>query len=57
MNTLPANFPEVVLLLALLCTVLCWRVISMILTMLAVGFVLIVMVGLAGYGTLHLLLP
>jgi hypothetical protein len=57
MNTLPANFPEVVLLLALLFTVLCWRVISMILTMLAVGFVLIVMVGLAGYGTLQLLLP
>ena len=57
MNTIPANFPEVVLLLALLFTVLCWRVIAKILTMLAVGFVLIVMVGMAGYGALHLLLP
>ena len=56
MNTLSANFPEVALLLALVLSVLCWRVISMILTALAVGFVLIVMVGMAGYGMFQMLL-
>lgn len=56
MNTLPANFPEVMLLLALVFTVLCWRVIQMILTVLAVGFVLLVVVGMAGYGTFQVLL-
>jgi uncharacterized membrane protein len=56
MNTLFANFPEVALLLALVFTVLCWRVISMILTVLAVGFVLLVMVGMAGYGAFQVLM-
>jgi uncharacterized membrane protein len=56
MNTVAANFPELTLLLALVLSVLCWRVIQMILTMLAVGFVLLVIVGMAGYGTLHVLL-
>ena len=56
MNTLAANFPELALLTALVLSVLCWRVIQMILTMLAVGFVLLVIVGMAGYGTLHVLL-
>jgi CHASE2 domain-containing sensor protein len=56
MNTLAANFPELALLLALVLSVLCWRMIKMILTALAVGFVLLVVVGMAGYGTLHMLL-
>jgi uncharacterized membrane protein len=56
MNTVAANFPELALLLALVLSVLCWRLIQMILTMLAVGFVLLVIVGMAGYGTLHVLL-
>ncbi len=56
MNTLSANFPEVALLLALVLSVLCWRVISMILTALAVGFVLLVMVGMAGYGMFQMLI-
>jgi hypothetical protein len=56
MNALSANFPELSLLLALLLSVLCWRVIQMILTMLAVGFVLLVVVGMAGYGTFQMLL-
>lgn len=55
MNTLAANFPELSLLLALVLSVLCWRIIQMILTMLAVGFVLLVVVGMAGYGALHML--
>ena len=48
MNTLPANFPEVMLLLALLCSLIVWRVIAVILTVLAVGFVLLVVVGDGG---------
>ena len=56
MNSLTANFPEVALLLALGLSVICWRVISMILTVLAVGFVLLVMVGMAGYGVVQVLL-
>ena len=56
MNALPANFPELVLLLGLLAAVLCWRVIQMVLTMLAVGFVLLVVVGMAGYGAFQMLL-
>ena len=56
MNTLAANFPELALLLALVLSVLCWRMIKMILTLLAVGFVLLVTVGMAGYGALHMLL-
>lgn len=55
MNTLPANFPEVMLLLALLCSLIVWRVIAVILTVLAVGFVLLVVVAMAGYGVLELL--
>ena len=57
MNALSANFPELMLLSALLLSVLCWRVIQMILTMLAVGFVLLVVVGMAGYGAVQMLLP
>ena len=56
MNTLATNFPEVALLLALGLSVVCWRVISMILTVLAVGFVLLVMVGMAGYGAFQVLM-
>ena len=56
MNALPAQFPEFVLLVALLLTVLCWRVIQMILTVLAVGFVMLVVVGMAGYGVVEMLL-
>jgi len=56
MNTLSTNFPEVALLLALVLSVLCRRVISMILTALAVGFVLLVMVGMAGYGMFQVLM-
>jgi uncharacterized membrane protein len=56
MNILPAHFPEASLLLALVFSVLCWRIISMILTMLAVGFVLLVTAGMAGYGVLELLM-
>jgi len=56
MNTLSANFPEVAILLALLFSVLCWRVIQFILTVLAVGFVLLVMVGMAGYGMFQMLM-
>jgi hypothetical protein len=55
LNTLPANFPEVMLLLALLCTVIAWRVIALILTVLAVGFVLLVVAGMAGYGVVTML--
>jgi CHASE2 domain-containing sensor protein len=55
MNTVAANFPELSLLVALVLSVLCWRVIQMILTMLAVGFVLLVVVSMAGYGALHML--
>ena len=56
MNSLPANFPEIVLLLALLCSVVFWRVIQLLLTLVAVGFVLLVVVGMAGYGFLELLM-
>lgn len=55
MNALSAQFPELVLLVTLLLTVLCWRVIQMILTMLAVGFVMLVLVGMAGYGVVEML--
>ena len=56
MNALSANFPELMLLLVLLLSVLCWRVIQMILTALAVGFVLLVVVGMAGYGAFEMLI-
>jgi len=55
MNALSAQFPEAVMLVALLLSVVCWRVIQMILTALAVGFVLLVVVGMAGYGAFTLL--
>ncbi len=56
MNTFAANLPELALLLALVLSVLCRRVIEMILTMLAVGFVLLVTVSMAAYGTFHMLM-
>ncbi len=55
MNSLPANFPELSLLLALLLSVIFWNVFRFVLAVLAVGFVLLVMVGMAGYGVLELL--
>ena len=55
MNSLPANFPEISLLLALLLSVIFWNVIRLVLAALAVGFVLLVMVGMAGYGVVDLL--
>lgn len=55
MNSLPANFPEISLLLALLLSVIFWNVIRLVLAVLAAGFVLLVMTGLAGYGVLELL--
>jgi hypothetical protein len=55
MNSLPANFPEISLLLALLLSVIFWNVIRLVLAALAVGFVLLVMVGMAGYGVVELL--
>jgi hypothetical protein len=55
MNALSAQFPEAMMLVALLLSVVCWRVIQMILTALAVGFVLLVVVGMAGCGAFTLL--
>jgi hypothetical protein len=55
MTTLPAQFPEVMLLIALLLSVAIRHVIQMILTALAVGFVVMVVIGMAGYGALTLL--
>lgn len=55
MNTLPANFPELAILLALLLSVVFWNVVRLVLAALAVGFVLLVVVGMAGYGVLELL--
>lgn len=55
MNSLPANFPELALLLALLLSVVFWNVIRLVLAVLAAGFVLLVTVGMAGYGALELL--
>jgi hypothetical protein len=55
MNTLPAHFPELSILLALLLTVVFWNVVRLLLAVLAVGFVLLVMVGMAGYGVVELL--
>jgi hypothetical protein len=57
MNTLPAHFPEVALLLALLLSVVFWNVVRLVLAALAVGFVLLVVVGMAGYGVVELLTP
>ena len=56
MNAFSANFPELMLLMALLFSVVFRRIIAMILTALAVGFVLLVVVGMAGYGVFHMLL-
>jgi hypothetical protein len=55
MMTLPAQFPEAMLLIALLLSVAIRHVIQMILTALAVGFVVMVVIGMAGYGALTLL--
>jgi hypothetical protein len=55
MNTLPVHFPEISLLLALLLSVIFWNVIRLVLAVLAAGFVLLVMVGMAGYGVIELL--
>ena len=55
MNTLPVHFPEISLLLALLLSVVFWNVIRLVLAVLALGFVLLVMVGMAGYGVVELL--
>jgi hypothetical protein len=55
MNTLPANFPELSILLALLLSVVFWNIVRLVLAALAVGFVLLVMVGMAGYGVVELL--
>ena len=54
MNSLPAHFPEISLLLALLLSVIFWNVIRLVLAALALGFVLLVTVGMAGYGVLEL---
>ena len=56
MNALLAHLPQSALLIAGLLAVVCWRVIAKILTALAVGFVLLVTVGMAGYGAFDLLL-
>ena len=55
MNTLPAHFPELAVLLALLLTVVFWNVVRLVMAVIAVGFVLLVTVGMAGYGVLELL--
>lgn len=49
------ELPEVLLLIALLLSVVFWRVVQLMLTLLAVGFILLVVVGMAGYGALELL--
>ena len=50
----PASFPEIALLLALLLSVICCNVIRLVLAAPAAGFVLLVTVGMAGYGVLEL---
>ena len=50
MSMLPARFPELVLLLTLVVSVFVWDVITVILKAIAVGFVLLVVLGMAGYG-------
>ena len=52
MNSLPADFPEIAILLALLLSVVFWNVIRLVLAVLAVGFIVLVVVGMAGYGLL-----
>ena len=52
MNTLPTNFPEIAVLLALLLSVVLWNVIRLVLAALALGFILLVTLGMAGYGLL-----
>jgi hypothetical protein len=54
MNSLPANFPELSLLVALLLSVVFWNVVRLVLAALALGFVLLVTVGMAGFGVLEL---
>jgi predicted RND superfamily exporter protein len=55
MTTLPAEFPEAMLLIALVLSVAIRHVIQMILTVVAAGFVILVVLGLAGYGALTML--
>ena len=55
MNTVSANFPELSILLALLLSVVFWNVVRLVLAVLAAGFVLLVIVGMAGYGVVELL--
>jgi hypothetical protein len=55
MNSLPTNFPEMAILLAVLLSVIFWSVVRLVLAALAVGFVLLVVVGLAAFGVLELL--
>jgi len=50
MSMLPASFPELLLLLTLVVSVFVWDVITLILKAIAVGFVLLVVLGMAGYG-------
>jgi hypothetical protein len=50
MSMLPASFPELLLLLTLVVSVFVWDVITVILKAIAVGFVLLVVLGMAGYG-------
>jgi hypothetical protein len=50
MSMLPASFPELMLLLTLVVSVFVWDVITVILKAIAVGFVLLVVIGMAGYG-------
>jgi hypothetical protein len=50
MSMLPASFPELLLLLTLVVSVFVWDVITVILKAMAVGFVLLVVLGMAGYG-------
>jgi hypothetical protein len=50
MSMLPTSFPELMLLLTLVVSVFVWDVITVILKAIAVGFVLLVVIGMAGYG-------
>ena len=55
MAALPAQFPEIMLLIALLLSVAVRHVIQLVLTALAVGVVAMVVIGMAGYGAFTLL--
>ena len=55
MNNLPANLPEISVLLALLLSMVFWNVVRLVLAAVALRFILLVVVELAGYGVLKLL--